>query len=999
MKKFVDIAEAPKTVAFTFGRFNPPTIGHEKLCDAVKKANPSDYKIFASHTQNPKKDPLQYAKKIAYMKQSFPKHKNSIVVSKSREIFKILVELNNYDNLIMVVGSDRVAEFTRIINEYNGVEARHGFYEYKTVQVLSAGERDPDAEGATGMSASKMRAAAQDNDFNSFKQGTPLSVAQAKKLYFDVRNSMGIKEELDLNDLETLRDLYLSEQIWNVGELVTVNDNPYEIIRKGTNYITVIDETYKTHKFWLHEISMYEMSGTALKKISQDFKSKSNDIAHGREFAFLSGLMKTINHRQLAKDLKSFITRHKAIKDDIIKVLSKYLKPFEVLTLTEGKAEDEAPKKTKQDKDIKDREGTQPAKYYAKDVEGDAMAKSTKQARARHFAKYGDKDPDSDAAYKPAPGDSGGKTKPSKHTKKFKQMFGERDYKDEYKKFQSSPERIKYRAELVKYNRDKGTYGNGDNKDASHKDGKIVGFEDQNKNRGKAEKSRLEGSKRKTYAEAPRIPRKKGQPAGSDSHSDLYTDENPEGTIQGLGFKDVETAKSSVAKIEKSDRTHAHKIQAAVAMEQRAKEMGKKAEAGVYRAYINKMKEKTKKMNESLWDNIRKKKQRIKQGSGEKMRSKGEKGAPTSSQIKKAQEEAPDTSDAMKRYKSGKAGFTDIAHLKAKGLIKRADGTKRKSDKYEMTEELEFYPKDLKDFVQIPPPPTDNVKEMETVRKIMSTRTDEDVESVANNDRNAFYSIKEYIKKIKVEFHENELDDIVKQAVPTIKHFKNKFNRSRPFELDGNLDVLGSTTNKTPSYPSGHSTQAMIVALYVSRKFPEHRDGLIEAAKEVGLGRVKAGFHFLSDHVAGQMLGTKMFEHMNKKDYGQSLREYYLMGTPEYDDYLKRITPGESVKEKINEWGELDEDSEYQGKKVKLNNPVRGGSKKFYVYVKNDKGNVIKVSFGDTTGLSIKRDDPERRKAFRARHNCDQKKDKTTAGYWSCKFWEKGKSVTDLMKG
>ena len=999
MKKFVDIAEAPKTVAFTFGRFNPPTIGHEKLINKLANIGADDYKVYASHSQNPKKDPLQYAKKIAYMKKSFPKHKNNIVVSKARTFFEILAELNEYDNLIMVVGSDRVKEFEEGANKYNGVKSKHGYYKFETIQVISAGERDPDAEGATGMSASKMRAAAQDNDFNSFKQGTPLSDAQAKKLYFDVRKSMGIKEELDLNDPETLRDLYLSEQIWNVGELVTVNDNPYEIIRKGTNYITAIDETYKTHKFWLHEISMYEMSGTALKKISQEFKDKSKDITHGREFAFLSGLMKTINHRQLAKDLKSFITRHLAIKSDIIKILNKYLKPYEVTALTEGKAEDEAPKKTKQDKDIKDRDGTQPAKYYAKDTEGDAMAKSTKQARARHFAKYGDKDPDSDAAYKPAPGDKGGKTKPSKHTKKFKQMFGERDYKDEYKKFQSSPERIKYRAELVKYNRDKGTYGNGDDKDASHKDGKIVGFEDQNKNRGKSEKSRLKGSKRKTYAEAPRIPRKKGQPAGSDSHSDLYTDENPEGTIQGLGFKDVETAKSSVAKIERSDRTHAHKIQAAVAMEQRAKEMGKKAEASIYRAYINKMKEKTKKMNEGLWDNIRKKKQRIKQGSGEKMRSKGEKGAPTSSQIKKAQEEAPDTSDAMKRYKSGKAGFTDIAHLKAKGLIKRADGTKKKSDKYEMTEEFKFYPDDLKDYIQIPPPPTNDAKEMETVRKILSTRTDKDVDSVANNDKDSFYSIKEYMKKMKVKFHENELDDIVKQAVPTINHFKNKFNRSRPFELDGNLDVLGSTTNKTPSYPSGHSAQAMIVALYVSRKFPEHRDGLIEAAKEVGLGRVKAGFHFLSDHVAGQMLGTKMFEQMNKEDYGQSLREYYLIGTPEYDEYLKKLTPGETVKEKLNQWDELDEDAEYQGKKVKLNNPVRGGNKKFYVYVKNDKGNIIKVSFGDSTGLSIKRDDPERRKAFRARHNCDQKKDKTTPGYWSCKFWEKGKSVTDLMKG
>ena len=141
----------------------------------------------------------------------------------------------------------------------------------------------------------------------------------------------------------------------------------------------------------------------------------------------------------------------------------------------------------------------------------------------------------------------------------------------------------------------------------------------------------------------PRIPRKKGQPAGSKKHSDLYTDENPRGTIHGLKYATLKDAKASVKKIENSGKKHAHKIQAAVAMEQRAKEMGKTAEAAVYRAYIEKMKKKTKEMQK---------------------------------------ESPPDTSDAMKRYKAGKAGFTDIAHLKAKGVIKRADGTKRKSDKY-----------------------------------------------------------------------------------------------------------------------------------------------------------------------------------------------------------------------------------------------------------------------------------------------------------------------------
>ena len=104
----------------------------------------------------------------------------------------------------------------------------------------------------------------------------------------------------------------------------------------------------------------------------------------------------------------------------------------------------------------------------------------------------------------------------------------------------------------------------------------------------------------------PRIPRKKGQPANSKKHSDLYTDENPKGTIHGLGFKDVATAKASVTKIRNSSRSHAHKIQAAVAMEQRAREMGKSSEAAVYRKYINSMKKKTKKMNEGWSDKYKK---------------------------------------------------------------------------------------------------------------------------------------------------------------------------------------------------------------------------------------------------------------------------------------------------------------------------------------------------------------------------------------------------------
>ena len=146
-------------------------------------------------------------------------------------------------------------------------------------------------------------------------------------------------------------------------------------------------------------------------------------------------------------------------------------------------------------------------------------------------------------------------------------------------------------------------------------------------------------------ADNPRIPRKKGQPANSKKHSDLYTDENPEGTIHGLKFATVEDAKASVAKIKKSGRTHAHKIQAAIAMEQRARVMGKTGPAAVYRKFINSMKKKTKEMNEKsqgLWANIHAKRRR-----GERMRKKGEKGAPTAAAMRSAQnEEVPATSTA-----------------------------------------------------------------------------------------------------------------------------------------------------------------------------------------------------------------------------------------------------------------------------------------------------------------------------------------------------------------
>lgn len=350
MQNFLQFMEArEKTVVFTFGRFNPPTIGHEKLIEkvaSVAKQYTADFFVYPSHSQSAKKDPLPHARKIAYMKKMFPKYSSNIVASATdKTAINVAVSLykKGYINCIMVVGSDRVEDFKSLLVKYNGVEARHGYYKFSKLDVVSAGERDPDAEGVTGMSASKMRAAAVANDFETFKKGLPQGFSDAQQLFDDVRANMGIKESyldipLKMSDDEIIRDRYINGLLFNIGDLVEdVNTGAYgKVVRRGTNYLVFAESDGTIHKNWLFELQ-----------------------------------------------------------------------------------------EVKQDPDVKDREGTQPAKYYAKDAEGDDMSKSTKAARARHFEKGASKDDNDSSAYKPAPGDKSAKTKPSKYTKAIQKKYPE----------------------------------------------------------------------------------------------------------------------------------------------------------------------------------------------------------------------------------------------------------------------------------------------------------------------------------------------------------------------------------------------------------------------------------------------------------------------------------------------------------------------------------------------------------------------------------------------
>ena len=842
MRRFIDLYEAPQTLVFAFGRFNPPTTGHEKLINKVASvAGSNPYRIYPSFTTNPKKDPLPHALKVAYMRKMFPNHRKNIIADSKMKTAIFIAEAvykEGFKNLIMVVGSDRVKEFSTLLNRYNDAPDKSGnqLFKFDSVKVVSAGERDPDSEGVSGMSASKMRDAAAKGDKDLFLSGVPSSFKDGEKLYRDVRKYMGIREERDMGDMsdfETVRDMYLTGKIWNAGDIVEAKGVTGEVVRKGTNYLSFVDEDGKVHKAWLHEIELNEkktitlfknkqptaydrmrrnMNPKDIKTVDASDKKQIKDLEsrgwqrspydeevdldernYKKEYANYQGKPEQIERRssrnkarrvmgdktqvgmdvghkdndpmnnepdnlrnedpsknrreprlrEIDEDLldkypwlkkaKSYLftkTHKKGMNKLAITVATEFAKqqnagktpnPINIIhdvtksisDVTDRMARDyindlvkqgKLPKElkaeyksqnetlsfkdfvdsiqeVKQDKDIDDKKGTQPAKYYAGD-----MAKSTKDKRDAHFRKK---------KSGPAPGDADAKTKPSVHTKKFKQMFGEvlpdsasqKDYIDDFEKsdapqFQGKSKEKRREMAIAAYL--------SKNEDAP--------CWDTHKQVGMKKKSGRMVPNCVPKNEEPRIPRKKGQPAGSDKHSDLYTDENPKGTIQGLGFKDVDTAKASVKKIIGSGKPHAHKIQAAIAMEQRAKEMGKTSEASVFRTYIDKMKKKTK----------------------------------------------------------------------------------------EMQEEVE-----------------------------------------------------------------------------------------------------------------------------------------------------------------------------------------------------------------LNEWGEVTEKDDKSGKE--LNNPTKGDVKKYKVYVKNDKGNVVKVEFGDPN-MSIKRDDPARRKAFRARHNCDQKKDKTTAGYWSCKFWST-KSVTDLMKG
>ena len=262
--------EKGDTAIFTFGRFNPPTLGHEKLVIAVAnvaRREGGEYFVYPSHSQDPKKNPLDQTTRVKYMKKMFPKHKENIITSTGKTALEIASELHDkkYTNLVMVVGSDRVKEFQSMLDRYNGDENKaHGFYDFDTIKVVSAGERDPDAEGVSGMSASKMRQSAVEGDFKTFRKGIPSSLndKDTKKMFNDIRKGMRlsvVKEGSKWKNIDFTYELP-EEKILNEEDQIIFEDYTTKNTHTSCGAYDFFDElcntmitTNKKHRFYIKE--------------------------------------------------------------------------------------------------------------------------------------------------------------------------------------------------------------------------------------------------------------------------------------------------------------------------------------------------------------------------------------------------------------------------------------------------------------------------------------------------------------------------------------------------------------------------------------------------------------------------------------------------------------------------------------------------------------------------------------------------------------------------
>ena len=363
------LVEETKTLYFVWGRMNPPTAGHEKLLDFLKeKAGNNPYRIYLTQSEDNSRNPIPYTDKVKFARKGFPQYARQIVLDKKiKTIFDALVSFYNegFKKIVIVAGDDRVREYKITLPKYNGVKARHGFYNFENIEVLNAGKRDPESQGVEGVSGTKLRNYVKDDDFTKFAQYMPkrLSNADTKAVYNAVRKGMGLKEErefkrhVQLEPVSEIRESYVNGELFKEGDTVVIKDSGElaKVKTLGSNYV-IVEGSGNQYRKWLDAVE----------------KVDDNNVDY--EVADFSIKLESLNEAR-----------------------------------------------NPEDPDIGSRKGSQPVNYHK------GLGKSTKVARDRQFKKQAKMADDNPAAYKPAPGDATAKTKPSKYTKAFKSMYGEQN--------------------------------------------------------------------------------------------------------------------------------------------------------------------------------------------------------------------------------------------------------------------------------------------------------------------------------------------------------------------------------------------------------------------------------------------------------------------------------------------------------------------------------------------------------------------------------------------
>lgn len=326
------IKELPsKTVVFAFGRFNPPTIGHELLVRAVRKLaqqRKADHVIYASASHDAKKNPLDVTKKVGYLRLMFPNTNFQAAGGDERTFIEAARALNKrYKNIIMIAGSDRVPAFKKLLNDYNGKD-----FKFDTIEVVSAGERDPDADDATGMSASKMRALAQKGDYLQFKRGLPTTIRDidGRRLMNDIRQGMGlevVKEQLKLVKDE-LREQYFRGEVFKLDDIVESDGEVYKIVKRGSNHLLLEDTTGNRVSKWIQDVSETEKAFMVNEDLTdKTLKVNTDKIKVARIIATMLGIdnAESMSNPEALVNLALRKARQKALNPEALKIVGKML--------------------------------------------------------------------------------------------------------------------------------------------------------------------------------------------------------------------------------------------------------------------------------------------------------------------------------------------------------------------------------------------------------------------------------------------------------------------------------------------------------------------------------------------------------------------------------------------------------------------------------------------------------------------------------------------------